>query len=114
MFHAHMSKNSNADLHILNDPEISSMIQTIEQVKRVMLRIKEHAASCSCCRDVMMNDDQRKSMSRIIKPHHQHNFEAVGNNFEYVIFRCRGCGYEFEDPCEPLDAEDLCGRLEVR
>jgi len=54
----HISKNSNVELHILNDAEIPSMIQTIEQVKKVMLRIKEHAATCSCCRDVMMNDDQ--------------------------------------------------------
>lgn len=54
---AEVSKNSNADLHILNDPEIPSMIQTIGQVKNVMLRIKEHAANCSCCRNVMMNND---------------------------------------------------------
>lgn len=55
---AEVSKNSNADLHILNDPEISSMIQTIGLVKKVMLSIKEHAATCSCCRDIMMNNDQ--------------------------------------------------------
>jgi hypothetical protein len=62
----HRSKNSNADLHILNDPEIPSMIQTIEQVKKVMLRIKEHAASCSCCRDVM-NDDQFQIVSKTLE-----------------------------------------------
>ncbi|MGH9988117.1 MAG: hypothetical protein ACRD8W_29625 [Nitrososphaeraceae archaeon] len=101
-----MSKNSNADLHILNDPEIPSMIQTIGRVKKVMLRVKEHAATCSCCRDVMMNDDQCKNMSRITKRHHQHNFEAVGSDFEFVVFRCNECGYEFEDLCEPYDYDE--------
>lgn len=52
-----MYKNGNVDIRILNDAEIPSMIQTIGRIKKVILRIKEHAATCSCCRDVMMNDD---------------------------------------------------------
>ena len=34
---------------------------------------------------------------------HQHRFEAVGSNFEFVIFRCKECGREFEDTFEPHD-----------
>ena len=52
---------------------------------------------------------QCKPMSRITNRHHQHRFEGVGSNFEFVIFRCTECGREFEDPCEPFDKE--CGRM---
>lgn len=39
-------------------------------------------------------------MSRIAN-RHQHRFEAVGSDVEFVAFRCKECGYEFEDICEP-------------
>jgi hypothetical protein len=62
-----MSKNSNADLHTLNDVEIPSMIQTIGQVKKIILKMKRHAETCKCCMDVMNNSQIDLTVNHMVQ-----------------------------------------------